>query len=442
MNNSLPEENDESQYPDKLFSEDYDAGNNSVNVCNGATAQSVPSHHNMANRQQKYPSSKDTGYTSQVNDLMGLENLEPPDSLMSERNMEDFGPFNPRNCMTDRVSRQQWVHPPGQPQNVCRPCHLPNMREFRANDSMHHPGVIPHHSPQNNGHVIQQRPVMSDQQSPSDPRVELREPPNNFENDRCFQRGREMGSLIPDMTMANIVLISKRVRNPTVVGNYRLISLINTDTKILEKILAERLMTMLPHLIHADQVDFMPCQQLYKNTRRAVDPALNAKEVKVFITYSKDVAEEVIRLAGFLFKNGFMTTVDIFEQSVLGMNIQVWMDDKLKDMSMKIIIAISPQYKLDIEKYGGAISNEHGLHTKYIHTIMQNQFIQQGSINYRFIPILFPNASEEDVPIWLRNTIVYRWPYDREKIVLRLMCQDPYVHGPIGPLPTLRMTPI
>ncbi|CAH2252146.1 Hypothetical predicted protein [Pelobates cultripes] len=347
MNNSLPEENDESQYPDKLFSEDYDTGNNSVNVYNGATAQSVPSHHNMANKQQKYPSSKDTGYTSQVNDVMGLENLEPPDSLMSERNMEDFGPFNPRNCMTDRVSRQQWVHPPMQPQNVCRPCHLPNMRDFRAHDSMHHPGVIPHHTPQNNGHVIQQRPVMSDQRFPSDLRVELREPPNHFED-----------------------------------------------------------------------------------------------RLKVFITYSKDVAEEVIRLAGFLFKNGFMTTVDIFEQSVLGMNIQVWMDDKLKDMSMKIIIAISPQYKLDIEKYGGAISNEHGLHTKYIHTIMQNQFIQQGSINYRFIPILFPNASEEDVPIWLRNTIVYRWPYDKEKIVLRLMCQDPYVHGPIGPLPTLRMTPI
>ncbi|XP_039898337.1 uncharacterized protein LOC120740213 [Simochromis diagramma] len=148
----------------------------------------------------------------------------------------------------------------------------------------------------------------------------------------------------------------------------------------------------------------------------------------VFITYSSDVSSEMVPFVDFLTKQGFRPAIDLYDSSIRCMDVNKWTDSYLKDPLTLIIIAISPKYKEDIE---GPAVDSHGLHTRYIHSIMQNEFIQQGSLNFRFIPVLFLCAAQKHVPSWLQNTRVYRWPQDTEDLLLRLLREERYVAPPV-----------
>ncbi|XP_056417018.1 olfactory receptor 2AP1-like [Hyla sarda] len=108
-------------------------------------------------------------------------------------------------------------------------------------------------------------------------------------------------SLPPEYLDALITVIPKPQKDPSLVSNYRPISLINLDTKILTSILARRLNTILPRVIHADQVGFIPGRQAADNIRKTLVTELDspARPASGFPVSLQLAAQRRVRGPGF-----------------------------------------------------------------------------------------------------------------------------------------------
>uniref|UniRef100_A0A8C5WE51 Reverse transcriptase domain-containing protein n=1 Tax=Leptobrachium leishanense TaxID=445787 RepID=A0A8C5WE51_9ANUR len=78
----------------------------------------------------------------------------------------------------------------------------------------------------------------------------------------------EGASFHPNTTAATITVIPKPNKDHTQCSNYRPISLLNSDIKLLARVLADRLSLLMPRLVHADQVGFIPGRQARDATTR------------------------------------------------------------------------------------------------------------------------------------------------------------------------------
>ena len=85
---------------------------------------------------------------------------------------------------------------------------------------------------------------------------------------RMFTHSKDTTELPPSLYNANIAIILKKDRGPLEMSSYRPISLLQMETKILSKVLANRLCKYLASLIHPDQTGFVPVQHINFNLRR------------------------------------------------------------------------------------------------------------------------------------------------------------------------------